>query len=203
MEKRFKNTDEKAVVRRFNKREDNVISETEGRTIKGYSAVFGDIYEVWEDMRETIAPGAFDGCDMTDVVALFNHDSENLLARVKDGKGTLTLKVDEKGLYFEFDAPNTTIGNDVLENVKLENIRGCSFAFTVREDNWEEKEDGTILRTIVKVKKLYDVGPVVNPAYEATEIEACKRSVDAFKESKKPQAPSADYYLVNKIKFNL
>lgn len=190
------------IERRNINRAANVVTE-EGRTIKGYSAVFGDTYKMWDNFSETIDPNAFDGCDMTDVVALFNHENENLLARTKDGTGTLTLKVDDKGLYFEFEAPNTTIGNDVLENIKLQNIRGCSFAFTVSEQKFEDFEDGSSLRTIQKIEKLYDVGPVVNPAYGATEIEACKRSIESRKKPIETPPPTPDYYLAQKFKFNL
>lgn len=185
--------------RRFNIRAAGVVSE-EGRTIKGYAAIFDSKYVMWEGYEETIARGAFDGADFSDVVALFNHESEYLLARTKDGTGTLTLKVDDKGLYFEFEAPNTTIGNDVLENVKLGNIRGCSFAFTVTEQKVEDFEDDTCLRTIIKIGKLYDVGPVVNPAYEETEIEACKKRNREFIQ---PKQVSDNYYLAQKFKFNL
>lgn len=189
--------------RRLINRAADIVSE-EGRTIKGYSAVFGSKYEMFEGYEETIAQGAFEGCDMSDVVALFNHESEYLLARSKDGTGTLTLNVDEKGLYFEFEAPNTTIGNDVLENIKLQNIRGCSFAFTVKEQKIEDFEDGSCLRTILKIGKLYDVGPVVNPAYEETEIEACKRSNELrLNEKNQETKPSEGYYLALKFKHNL
>lgn len=191
--------------RRIINRAADIVSE-EGRTIKGYAAVFNSNYEMWEGYNETIAVGAFDGCDMSDVVALFNHESELLLARTKDGTGTLTLKVDARGLYFEFEAPNTTIGNDVLENIRLANIRGCSFAFSVAEQNFQDFEDGTCLRTITKISKLYDVGPVVNPAYEDTEVEACKRSVEKFKSEKRTQEnprPNEAYYLGLKIKHKL
>ena len=81
--------------RRFLRASD-IVSE-EGRTIKGYSAVFGSFYEMWDGYKETIAKGAFDGCDMSDVVALFNHESENLLARIKDNEGTLKASTVLKG----------------------------------------------------------------------------------------------------------
>lgn len=189
------------IERRHINRAADIVTE-EGRTIKGYSAVFNSTYQMWDRYSETIAPGAFDGADMSDVVALFNHDDEKLLARTKDGTGTLTLKVDDKGLFFEFEAPNTTVGNDVLENIKLQNIRGCSFAFTVKEQNIEDFEDGTCLRTILKIGKLYDVGPVVNPAYEDTEIEACKRSIEQRRKEHNPPIPSPDeaYYLSLKFR---
>ena len=75
--------------RRIINRAADIVSE-EGRTIKGYAAVFGGNYEMYSGYNETIAAGAFDGCDMSDVVALFNHETELLLARSKDGTGTLT-----------------------------------------------------------------------------------------------------------------
>lgn len=188
--------------RRFNTRASDIVSE-QGRTIKGYAAIFDSKYIMWEGYEETIARGAFDDTDFSDVVALFNHESEFLLARSKDGTGTLTLKVDDKGLYFEFEAPNTTIGNDVLENVKLGNIRGCSFAFTVSEQKVEDFEDKSCLRTILKIGKLYDVGPVVNPAYEETEIEACKKRNKELTQKEEPKQVSDSYYLAQKFKFNL
>ena len=184
--------------RRYNNRAADIISE-DGRMIKGYASTFDSMYEMFEGYNETIARGAFDGCDMSDVVALFNHESEMLLARTKDGEGTLTLNVDDKGLYFEFEALNTTMGNDVLENIKAGNIRGCSFAFTVSEQKVEEFADGTCLRTILKIDKLYDVGPVVNPAYEDTEVEACKKRNKEL--ITKPINES--YYIAQKFKYKL
>jgi uncharacterized protein len=155
--------------------------EEAGKTIKGYAAVFNAGYEMFEGYTERVLPGAFDGCDMSDVVALFNHNDEFLLGRSTNGKGTLTLSVDSHGLAFSVDAPNTTAGNDVAENIRLGNIQGCSFAFTVQEQKRIDNPDGTCIREISKISKLYDVGPVVFPAYTETEVEMCKRSIDSLK----------------------
>lgn len=188
--------------RRFNTRAADIVSE-EGRTIKGYASTFDSLYPMYEGYNETIARGAFDGCDFSDVVALFNHESELLLARTKDGVGTLKLSVDQKGLYFEFEALNTTVGNDVLENIKAGNIRGCSFAFTVSEQKVEEFANGSCLRTILKIDKLYDVGPVVNPAYEDTEVEACKKRNKELIKKEDTKLINESYYIAQKFKFNL
>jgi hypothetical protein len=188
--------------RRYNNRAAEIISEN-GRMIKGYASTFESMYEMYPGYNETIARGAFDGCDMSDVVALFNHESEMLLARTKDGVGTLTLRVDDKGLYFEFEALNTTMGNDVLENIKAGNIRGCSFAFTVSEQKVEEFADGSCLRTILKIDKLYDVGPVVNPAYEDTEVEAYKKRNRELIKKEDTKTINESYYIAKKFKFNL
>jgi HK97 family phage prohead protease len=151
-----------------------------GRTITGRAVVYNDFYQLWSGCLETILPGAVDGADMSDVVALFNHENELLLARSTNGKGTLTLNVDDKGLTYSFEAPNTTAGNDTLENVKLGNITGSSFAFSVAEENWlydVKQADGSTMdvRQIVKIAKIYDVSPVVFPAYSETEVDAMRK----------------------------
>ena len=101
----------------------------------------------------------------------FNHNIDSILARTTSG--TLTLSTDEEGLRFEFEAPQTTLGNDMVELVRRGDISKCSFKFTVEEDEWlyASKENGLEYdeRTIRKIDKLYDVSLVVYPAYNDTE----------------------------------
>ena len=149
--------------------------------IKGYFSVFNSDFKMWDGFIERIMPGAFDEADMSDVVCLYNHEDEMLLGRSVNGEGTLSIGFDEKGGYFEVEKPNTSTGNDVYENIRLKNIRGCSFAFTVAEQSVEydvAQPDGSMatIVSINKVKRLYDVGPVLNPAYKETEVEASMRS---------------------------
>jgi HK97 family phage prohead protease len=161
------------------------IGEGEGmekrEVIKGYFSVFNSDFKMWDGYIERIMPGAFNEADMSDVVCLYNHDDDMLLGRYVNGEGTLSIGFDEKGGYFEVEKPNTSTGNDVYENIRLKNIRGCSFAFTVAEQSVEYdvlQSDGTTatIISINKVKRLYDVGPVLNPAYVETEVEASMRS---------------------------
>ena len=149
--------------------------------IKGYFSVFNSDFVMWDGYVERIMPGAFDECDLSDVVCLYNHEDEMLLGRSVNGEGTLVIGFDERGGYFEVEKPNTSTGNDVYENIRLKNIRGCSFAFTIGEQNVEYdvlQSDGSkaTIVSINKVKRLYDVGPVLNPAYKETEVEAAMRS---------------------------
>ncbi len=166
------------------KREDG---EKESRKIVGYAAMFDKWsrnFGTW--FREKIQRGAFDDTDMTDVVALFNHDPDRILARV--GK-TLKLDVDELGLRFEFEAPNTTTGNDLLESINRGDVTGCSFAFTIKEDEWHDSETDEVEedRIITKIGRLFDVGPVTFPAYPDTILAGAKRT---FEEKEKPEAES-------------
>lgn len=144
----------------------------ESRTIVGYAAKF----ERWSEpimgwFREKIARDAFSECDVTDVIMCFNHNVDSILARTTSG--TLSLATDEEGLRFEFDAPDTSLGNDMLELVRRGDISKCSFKFTVEEDEWRYADKQNKMdydeRTIRKIDKLYDVSLVVYPAYNDTE----------------------------------
>ena len=72
--------------------------EADGRKyIEGYFAVFGGKYHLWDNAYETVDRGAFDLEADVDVRALTNHDTTLVLGRTTNG--TLTLKVDERGLW--------------------------------------------------------------------------------------------------------
>ena len=149
-------------------------ANAENRHLVGYAAVFNSRSEDLGGFVEVIDPAAFDGViASSDVFAVLDHDlSRGCLARSKRGAGTLALAVDDKGLRYEFDAPATPLGDEVLEGVRRGDITASSFCFAVADDHWERQADGTYLRTILKVAELYDVSPVYQPAYEATSVSA-------------------------------
>lgn len=153
-------------------------ADKSGRTITGYAAVFNKNSENFGWFIERIAPGAFKDVLQDDAVALFNHDPNYPLAR---NGVNLTLSEDEFGLKYRFDAPDTTIGNDLLANIRSGVIKQSSFAFRIAEEKWEEKAGKEpSIRTILKVKRLYDVSPVTYPAYPDTTVAA--RSLEAIKQ---------------------
>lgn len=158
-------------------------TEDSPRVISGYAAVFGQWAEMgrWYRFREQIAPGAFEGCDFQKCVACFNHNTDNILARYSSG--TLKLSTDEVGLRFEFEVPNTTVGNDMYELVKRGDISQCSFAFVVEEETWNYREDEDTLddRVITKISQLWDVSLVTYPAYEGTSVDARSAEDSLFK----------------------
>jgi len=149
-----------------------------GRSVYGYAAKFnsrsanlGTTDAPW---FEIISPGAFDGRLGDNVVALFNHDNNLILARSKaGGSGTLKLKVDNVGLFYQFEAPNTSAGNDLLESIKRGDVDSSSFSFQIAAggDQWQAEGKGH-LRTITKFSRLYDVSPVTSPAYPSATVSA-------------------------------
>lgn len=140
---------------------------TEGNTLSGYAIVY-NVDSVWITERgrtfiEQIARGAFDESIKNDDIKLyFNHQSGMPLARTENG--SLRLKSDEKGVYFEADLPNTTLGNDVKELLNRGVLTGeMSFGFIPSEENWRGKD-----RKTVEKGRLYEVSIVVDAAYEQT-----------------------------------
>jgi uncharacterized protein len=140
--------------------------EGRGRLIFGYAARFNSWSEDLGGFIERIAPNAFAGVVEDDVRALFNHDPNLVLGRVR--AGTLRVWQDEVGLAYEIDAPDTQVGRDLLVSMARGDVNQSSFAFYVAEDEWGELADGMLTRTIKRVGRLYDVSPVTYPAYSAT-----------------------------------
>lgn len=142
----------------------------ESRHVSGYGAVFNSESN---DLGfiEVIEPGAIDEDTIkrSDIFATIDHDPERVLARSKYGEGSLLLTVDDRGLKYDFDAPNTSIGNDLLEYLKRGDIDSSSFAFSLDKtdptaQSWE-KRNGQVYRTIKHIDRLYDVSCVWRPAY--------------------------------------
>lgn len=110
------------------------------------------------------------------------------MARSKHGEGSLRLEIDEIGLKYTFEAPNTALGDELLEGLRRGDINTSSFAFTVGSDNWSKREDGTYLRTINSISELFDVSPVYRAAYDATSVKVDARGLDTFRKQEEEKA---------------
>ena len=140
--------------------------EQGSRTVSGYGSVFNSQSE---DLGfiETIDPNAItdETIKRSDVFATLNHDMDKILARCKYGSGSLELKCDDKGLYYRFDAPNTDLGDELLEYLNRGEIDSSSFAFTVKRDEWKNGDDGKHYRRILEIDQIFDISPVFCSAY--------------------------------------
>jgi HK97 family phage prohead protease len=185
---------------------DSRLDTKEGKDVViGHAAVFNSLSEDLGGFREKIQPGAFDDVLENDVRAYFNHDPNYLLGRTQ--AGTLRLSVDNEGLRYELDVPNTTAGQDLKENMRLGNITQSSFAFTIGKegDSWVRNADGSDVRIIHKVHRLYDVSPVSLPAYpSANDLALAKRSNLIDKENtRKEREQEYEKNTLLKLKINL
>lgn len=163
---------------------DDIKTSENSRLIEGYALKF-NVPSVDMGFTETILPTAIDADTIlrSDVFALIDHNKEKgVLARCRYGKGTLNLEIREDGLYYQFDAPQTQFGDELLSYLRRGEICQSSFGFVIDKndgDEWNRSADGTVTRTIKKIYMLTDVSPVFQPAYEQTT--AITRKLDEIK----------------------
>ena len=140
----------------------NIDIKVESRRIEGFIPYNSESSDI--GFYEVLDPHCFDKTlrESKDIRALFNHTDENILARTKNN--SLHFENREDGLYFNFEAPNTTIGNDVLEMAKEDLLSGTSFGMIVMNDEWRTVEGRQCRK--VKEARLIEVSVLTSlPAY--------------------------------------
>lgn len=166
--------------------------DNESRKIVGQAVVFDSWSRDLGGFQEIIRSSSItqELVDNSDIIMNVNHDDNQMVARWNKGQGTLKLELKEDGLWFEFDAPETERGNELLYNIRVGNLYECSFAFSLPMNDscqrWYRGEDGLLKREIFEIGGLYDCSVVTTAAYSATsvsnreniDIEAIKRSLD-------------------------
>lgn len=141
------------------------------RRIEGYFAVFGSDYDLWPGASESVDPHAFDGALEDDIRALIDHETRLVLGRTT--AGTLSLRVDEHGLWGSVLVnPDDQDAMNLYARVQRGDVSQCSFGFDILdEDPPEYRDDGSVHWTIKSVK-LYEVSVCTFPAYRETEVQA-------------------------------
>lgn len=154
------------------------------RYISGYAVVFEQYSKVVGDKWvEIISRNAFANTDMSDVVMVVDHSKNagDVLARSRNGKGTLEITVDEVGVKFRFAVPDTTVGRDIVQLIERGDISECSFGFWVKADEWRYNVSlgGKMVkeRRILEVKKLADLSIVMRGGYPSTSLVIEKRAM--------------------------
>ncbi|MGX5913944.1 HK97 family phage prohead protease [Aliidiomarina sp. Khilg15.8] len=176
-------------------------SEQTSQLIVGQASVYNSLSENLGGFREVFKPGAFADVLTQDVRGLFNHDKNYILGRTSSG--TLRLTDSESALGYEIDAPDTQLIRDlVMAPIKRGDINQSSFAFKVAPggDDWTEDADGTIVRTIHKISKLFDVSPVTFPAYPSSAVSArcadsCMDALNEYREKILNQRAARERFL--------
>lgn len=157
--------------------------EEKNYIVEGYATTFDDSYELYRDgkyiLMEKVDKKAFEKTDMSDVIFQIDHEGR-VYARTRNG--SLGLEVDEHGLKTTTDLGLTESSRSVYEDIDAGLYDRMSFAFTVNDESYEEKEqengDVIVIRTILGIGKLYDVSAVSFPANPNTDISS--RSKDLF-----------------------
>ena len=141
------------------------------KRIEGYFAVFDSNYDLWDGATESIGRNAFDGALADDIRALIDHETRLVLGRTT--AGTLTLRVDEHGLWgsIKINEADSDAMN-LYARVQRGDVSQCSFGFDILQERTDvDSTTGAVHWTIEKVK-LYEVSCVTFPAYKETAIQA-------------------------------
>lgn len=159
--------------------------DDQGPKVVGYAAMYdSESVTLPGGFTEVLERGCFDDVlanPQTDCIACFNHDPSLIIGR--QSAGTLTLEVDDVGLRYTV-SPVPESRSDVVEAIRLKNVVGSSFAFTVNPDDEEyERSDKGALRRVKRVSGLFDVCPVVSPAYPSTTT-AVRERMQQFMQAK-------------------
>lgn len=188
---------EKADIRTI----DNHIRATKNianeHVIEGKAIVFNQQSE-YMGFYEIIKPEAVEGIDWGTTLLLYDHSFSNILARV-DAKN-LTINVKEDGVYFQATLNDSTLANDVYNDIKSGNVKGCSFGFNIAEDGdtWDFTADGTPLHIITKIENIPELSLTPIPAYTQTsasvvrhlnKLEEVRKMAKEEKEIKKEEKP--------------
>lgn len=150
-------------------------AELDGNTLKGVAHVTGQRAKVggqYEEFSATAFDEVLNRSD-TDVRAFYNHNTDMLLGR--QSNGTLKLSMEEGGLAFSIDLPNTSYGNDIRELVKRGDLNQASFGFLPGKFDLGRAPDGLQVRRHTSVRELIDVSPVPLPAFSGTSVELRSR----------------------------
>ena len=162
------------------------------RYIEGYFSVFGDVYRMGDKMSESIDNAAFNETLGDDIRALINHETRLVLGRTTIG--TLTLRVDEHGLWGRIEInENDVDAMNLWYRVQRGDVDQCSIGFEILEEKTSVDEaTGAVHWTILRVK-LWEVSVVTFPAYEQTSVKAredqyqqiIQRRTEAWREKQK------------------
>jgi HK97 family phage prohead protease len=153
----------------------------EERTIEGYFALYEDETELFDGVYEIISKGAFDKTINSDVRALWNHNTQYVLGRSKNG--SLKLQADDKGLFGIIKLPNTQYADDLYELVQRGDIDQASFGFNINDEEFEELASGGY-RWRLKEVDLHEISVVTFPAYENTTVQARSKQIELIEQRK-------------------
>lgn len=144
--------------------------EGDERIIEGYFIRFNEPTELFPGIFEQILPEAVSpDINSEDIRALWNHNTQYVLGRTT--AGSLSIRVDNSGVWAHIELPDTSYANDVHALVKRGDVNQCSFGFDILDEEMVELEDGNTRFDIKKIK-LYEVSVVTFPAYPTTSVSA-------------------------------
>lgn len=156
-------------------------------TVSGYAVVFNQPSQPLPFI-EYISRDALNDVDFSNTLLLYAHDYNKILARADSA--TLKTEIDDTGLKFTAQIPDTTLGTDTFKNIQAGNVKGCSFGFTIANggDRWDTRQDGTTIHYVDQIDTVSELTLTPIPAYEETSVSAqVKRDLKEYLNNKEEQ----------------
>ena len=142
-------------------------NEEDTYIVEGYASTF-EPYKMMErdgvDYYERIAPDAFEGADLSDVVFRLDHEGR---VYARTSAGSLQVWTDEHGLANRTDLSRTQRAKEIFDDIRAGNYPQMSFCFTVADQHFDR---ATHTRVIDRIAKVYDVSPCAFVANPTTEL---------------------------------
>lgn len=152
-------------------------NEDRGKQISGRAIVYDQVTDMgWYD--EVIVDGALNATDLKDVRLLVNHNTNMIpLARSRNNtaNSTMQLKVVPGAgldLVANLDTENNADARALYSAVERGDISGMSFMFQVDSDKWDDIDTERPKRTILSLRRVFELSAVTFPAYDKTTIQA-------------------------------
>ena len=137
--------------------------------LRGYPILFNtetSVYDYWYgEVRETILPTALEGTDLTNVYLITGHNIEPDKVLGRNGIN-MRMEVDETGLFFECELPNTQHARDIYNLIESGLVDGMSFGFRCSDEVNQE----TMTRTITHIDELFEITITPFPAYKEASV---------------------------------
>lgn len=156
-------------------------------SVSGYAVVFNQPSQPLPFI-EYISRDALNDVDFSKTLLLYAHDYNKILARADSS--TLKTEIDDNGLKFTAQIPDTTLGTDTFKNIQAGNVKGCSFGFTIANggDRWDTRQDGTTIHYVDKIDTVSELTLTAIPAYEETSVSAqVQRDLEQYLNNKEEQ----------------
>jgi hypothetical protein len=166
----------------------NVETRDDGSTlIRGMAAMYKKRSVDLGGFTEEIMPGAFDGVlarEGRNIVSAWNHNMDMPLG--SERSGTLKVYSTDNGLGYDVTPPATRA--DIVELIRRGDVYGSSFAFTIARDGeeWTKDDNGNPLRYVRAIENVYELGPVLSPAYPDSSVSVARRSLERFLQTDRP-----------------
>lgn len=154
-----------------------------GRRFDGYAAIYGQETDLGAFVEVMVPPAFRAGLATNPNLPMLWHHNEQLPPFATMSAGTLEVQEDRRGLRVQAEIDERhLLGPTLISMMERGEVRGMSIGFvTGRQNNKVSERAGRVLRTITGFKKLLDVSPTWEPAYEGTSAEL-RSLTDAFQQ---------------------